>query len=179
LTWVKVRQTESKHPSTKLTKKWRAAIVSKSRDQVSRAGTGSEKMKETFEPDQSICAGKSCPPKGAQVNGGSHEADECKQPCEDHAVPGGQTLNRAASRRDRVEPKASPAYFNHQTNTGFAWDTSDFCRAISLVTFETSTVAHPACQMISKPDDVMMVLGRRRSNGELASGRNATVSLSH
>jgi hypothetical protein len=62
-----------------------------------------------------------------------------------------------------VEPRASPAYFNHQTNTGFTWDTSDFCRAISLVTFETSTVARPACQIISKRDDVTeasTVLGR-------------------
>jgi hypothetical protein len=81
-----------------------------------------------------------------------------------------------------VELRASAAYFNHQTNTGFTWDTSDFCRAISLVTFETSTVAYPACQIISKRDDVTeaaTVLERRRSNGELASGRNATASLSH
>ena len=77
-----------------------------------------------------------------------------------------------------VEPRASPAYFNHQTNTGFTWDTSDFCRAISLVTLETSTVAHPACQIISN-DDVTTVLGRCRSNGEPTSGRNATVLLSH
>jgi hypothetical protein len=72
------------------------------------------------------------------------------------------------------------AYFNHQTNTGFTWDRSDFGRAISLVTLETSTVA--ACQIISKRDDVTeaaTVPERRRSNGELASGRNATVSLSH
>ena len=91
-------------------------------------------------------------------------------------------LNRAASRRDRVEPRASPAYFNHQTDTCSTRDTSDFCRAISLVTFETSTVAHPACRIISKRDDVTeasTVPERRRSSGEPASGRNATVSLSH
>jgi hypothetical protein len=75
-------------------------------------------------------------------------AGKLLEPKDDRAAAGGQALNRAASRRDRVEPRASAAYFNHQTNTGFTRDTSDFCRAISLVTFETSTVAYPACQII-------------------------------
>jgi hypothetical protein len=93
------------------------------------------------------------------------------EPYDDRAVAGGQTLNRAVSRRDCVEPGASPAYFNHQTNTGFTRDTSDFCRAIALVTFETSIVAHPAYQIISKRDDVTdasTFLGRCRSNGAVA-----------
>jgi hypothetical protein len=53
-----------------------------------------------------------------------------------------------------VEPRASLAYFNHQTITGFTPDTSDFCRAISLVTFEASSVAYPVYQIISQRDDV-------------------------
>src|SRR5215510_14478153 len=89
-----------------------------------------------------------------QIDIVNEPAGKLLEPQDHRAVAGSQALNRAASRRDRVQPEASPAYFNHQTNTGFTWDTSDFCRAISLVTFETSTVARPACQIISKRDDV-------------------------
>jgi hypothetical protein len=76
-----------------------------------------------------------------------------------------------------------PSYLEHQTDTGFPRNTSDFRRAPLLIMPDVAGDRAAYCLELSTTSDDTArgangVGGRCRSNGDPASGHNAPVSLS-